>query len=472
MGSNEPNAGRMSRRQLLRYGGMAAVTAAAAGSGMKLLQPAAAGPVTLQAGQTHMAKATADLFLGGTDGWVHLPPTPQMGVYHPDNLAPAPMTTYVFGFRNITDLTPTQRLAQKNHAQHHAPLFWVKEYNPADVTTEFVVDITNLGLAQRPDLFDAHTLHWHGFRNAIPFFDGEPTGSVSVPAGTVFRYVYRPRDPGTYMYHCHVEDTEHVHMGMVGLVFVRPAQDGQSIGGFTRFLYNDGDGSTGYHREYSMLLTEVWNESHWADAHIQLPEWSDYRVDFALLNGRVYPDTILPGAPYPATMPDGQTPFDAAAWAATKPYMPAATDAGGDLVGPTGEEQLRYQPISSLVECNQGERLAFRFANLGFREAAMTIDGGLSMRVVGRDATPMRGRGSGGVRNGVDTSYSTTTLNIGPGQSYDVIVEVPIDQPVGTYMLYNRSFKRSDNQSSDSIGGQATEIRVSSGVPAQILPNT
>ena len=333
MGSDEPNAGRISRRQLLRYGGMAAVTAAAAGSGIKFLRPAAAGPVTLQAGQSHMSKATADLFLGGTDGWIHLPPTPAMGIYHPDNLAPAPMTTYVFGFRNITDLTPTQRLAQKNHAQHHAPLFWVKEYNPNDPDTEFVVDITNLGLAQRPDLFDAHTLHWHGFRNAIPFFDGEPTGSVSVPAGTVFRYVYRPRDPGTYMYHCHVEDTEHVHMGMVGMVFVRPAQDGQSFGGFTKFLYNDGDGSTGYDREYTMMLTEVWNESHWADAHIQLPEWSDYRADFALLNGRVYPDTVLPGAPYPATMADGQTPFDAAAWAATKPYMPAAIDGTGDLDG-------------------------------------------------------------------------------------------------------------------------------------------
>ena len=28
-----------------------------------------------------------------------------------------------------------------------------------------------------------HTLHWHGFRNVIPFYDGEPTGSVSVPVG-------------------------------------------------------------------------------------------------------------------------------------------------------------------------------------------------------------------------------------------------------------------------------------------------
>ena len=34
----------------------------------------------------------------------------------------------------------------------------------------------------------------------------------------------------------------------------------------------------GYDREFSMLLTEVWSEAHWDDSHIQLPEWTDYRV--------------------------------------------------------------------------------------------------------------------------------------------------------------------------------------------------
>ena len=204
------------------------------------------------------------------------------------------LTTYIFGFRNITELDEANRFAQKEHAQHSAPLFWVNEFDD-NPDNEFVVDITNLGLAVRPDLFDAHTLHWHGFRNVIPFFDGEPTGSVSVPAGTVFRYVYRPRDPGTYMFHCHVEDVEHVHMGMNGLVFVRPKLN---VTNNAKYLYNDV--STEYDREFAFHLSEVWAESHWADAHIQLPEWSDYHVDFALLNGRVYPDTLAPNAPYSA----------------------------------------------------------------------------------------------------------------------------------------------------------------------------
>ena len=82
------------------------------------------------------------------------------------------------------------------------------------------------------------------------------------------------------MFHCHVEDVEHVHMGMTGPVFVRPLQNGTTKNyqgrNYTKFAYNDGDGSTGYDREFAMFCSEVWGDSHWADAHIQLPEWSDY----------------------------------------------------------------------------------------------------------------------------------------------------------------------------------------------------
>lgn len=96
-------------------------------------------------------------------------------------------------------------------------MFWLEE------GVEFKLQLRNLGLQMRPDLTDAHTVHFHGFKNAIPFFDGEPSSSVSVPMNRSFTYVYRPHDPGTYMFHCHVEDVEHVQMGMTGLVFVRPA---------------------------------------------------------------------------------------------------------------------------------------------------------------------------------------------------------------------------------------------------------
>jgi hypothetical protein len=208
----------------------------------------------------------------------------------------------------------------------------------------------------------------------------------------------------------------------------------------------------------------VWAESHWADAHIQLPEWSDYRADFALMNGRVYPDTLAPNAPYGA---------DLASW--TKPYMPAKTNADGTLAHNPGYEHLQYQPLSSLVQCNAGERVALRFANLGFKEAAMTIDG-ISMRVVGRDATLMQGR------DGTDTSYETNTINFNAGESFDVIIEAPpftggsgsTGKGYDVYMLYNRNLLRSNNMADGGFGGQATEIRVfpSGKLAPQTVPNT
>jgi FtsP/CotA-like multicopper oxidase with cupredoxin domain len=326
------------------------------------------------------------------------------------------------------------------------------------------MQITNLGLALRPDLFDAHTLHWHGFRNVIPFFDGEPTGSVAVTTGRTFQYIYRPRDAGTYMYHCHVEDVEHVHMGMTGPVFVRPLQNGNtSLYPSGKYAYNDGDGSTGYDREFAMMLTEVWCDSHWADAHIQLPEWSDYRADFALLNGRVYPDTLAPNTPL-------NMPADAAA-AALLHALPVQTDTTtGDLVVPSAPyEHLQYQPLSALVTCNAGERVLLRFANLGFRESAMTL-AGIKMKVIGKDATPMKGRG------GTDTSYEASVVSLGAGESIDAIFTAPPKTGTGeydTYILYNREYERSNNLAG-GFGGQRTEVRVYAAgtLLPQSIPNT
>jgi FtsP/CotA-like multicopper oxidase with cupredoxin domain len=434
-----------SRRDFLKLAGGAAVTVAGAGLLPQFLKK------TLMADEVVQAATypPPDLFFAGTDGWFWLPPTPAIPPYHPDTYAPEyfpghQLTTYIFGFRNVTGMTDTQRQNQRNKVQHNAPFFWVDQY---DGTNEFRVQLTNLGLALRPDLTDAHTIHWHGFRNVIPFYDGEPHGSISVPVGQFFTYVYRPRDPGTYMYHCHVEDVEHVTMGMTSLVFVHPLQNGINIGGFTKFAYNDGDGSTGYDRENALFLSEIWAEGHWNDAHIQESDWSLFKADFSLLNGRVHPYTLLPNSPINL--------------AASTHALTVQTDSNGDLATIPGYEELQYNPHSALVTCNAGERVLLRFANLGFREAAMTL-AGIKMRVVGRDATIMRGR------DGTDTSYLTNTILIGAGESYDVIFQAPdfsggsgsSGNGYDTYILYNRRYTQDSNLSPGGAGGQRTEVRV------------
>lgn len=425
---------RLSRRDFLKLtGGAAAIVTGSAVLPQFLRR-------TLLAESTASAAGDYDLFFAGTDGWFYLPTGPTVNTpYHPDSLAEAPFTNYIFGFRNVTQLDDTQRQNQKMKAQHNAPFFWLDQFNPAD-PRDFKIQLTNLGLQLRPDLTDAHTLHWHGFRNVIPFFDGEPTGSVSVPVGQLFTYVYRPRDPGTYMYHCHVEDIEHVTMGMTGIVFVRPLQNGNtSLYPSGKYAYNDGDGSTGYDREFPMFLSEIWLLGHWNDSHIQESQWYNFKADFSLLNGRVYPDTLLPNSPIDL--------------ANSAHVLSIQTDSNGDLVSNPGLERLQYQPHSALITCNAGERVLLRFANLGFREASMTL-AGIHVRVVGRDATPMRGR------DGTDTSYTTDTMLMGAGESYDVIFTAPAYQgpgPYDTYVLYNRRYTQDDDHSTQ---GQRTEVRV------------
>ena len=430
----------LTRRDLLKYGGLTAIAAGAAGFGPRLVE------TILQPAGARAADKTPDLKLVGTDGWISMPPGPAISNFHPDSYAPPNRTDYIFGFANATGLPDGELYQLKNKAQHSAPLFWAREGD------DFRVQLTNVGLAQRPDLFDSHTLHWHGFKNVIPFFDGEPTGSVSIPQGQTFTYVYKSHDPGTYMFHCHVEDVEHVHMGMTGLVFVRPHQDGNTtLYASGRYAYNDGDGSTGFDREYAMFLSEVWAEAHWADAHIQLPEWSDYHADFSLLNGRAYPDTLEP---------NGAIFSDAALPNAIYPFQ-VVRNASYDLVPPTGSRgvDLGNQPMSSLITCVEGERVLLRFANLGFKEAAMTLSG-IKLRVVGRDATLLRGR------DATNSSYATNTVALGAGESFDAIFTAPAfatARPVGdpgydTYVLYNRTYIRADNLAGG--GGQRTEVRV------------
>ena len=153
----------LTRRDFVKWGAVAA-----AGAGLSpivannLLAPTAANAFD-------PSDPRPDLEFAGTDGWIYLPRTPAIPPFHPDVYAPDPFTTYVFGFHNVTGLTATQIANQKNKAQHTAPMFWLK------AGQEFRVRLYNVGLAQRPDLFDAHTLHFHGFRDVIPFFDGEPT---------------------------------------------------------------------------------------------------------------------------------------------------------------------------------------------------------------------------------------------------------------------------------------------------------
>jgi FtsP/CotA-like multicopper oxidase with cupredoxin domain len=248
------------------------------------------------------------------------------------------------------------------------------------------------------------------------------------------------------MYHCHFEDVEHVQMGMTGIVFVRPTQDGTTIGGYSRFAYNDGDGSTGYTRHHAILLNEIWTLVHDDDRDIQETIETDFDPDWFVLNGRAYPQTILQNDT--ATTSSGIT-------------TPNANQGTDD----------RSQPNSSLIQAGPGDRVLLRLANLGYTQHAMELPG-VPMHVVGQDASLLR--------NGtVDTSYWTNTLYLGPGEARDVLVEPPAydaarpggndhGNPYNLYWFRNQDWRKLSNGGAPGLGGMMTQLRVyRDALPAQ-----
>ena len=371
--------------------------------------------------------------------------------YFPDPLADrANKTTYAFCFRNVTGLDRSQVAAQKGHTQICAPLFY------STVGEELWIELTNLGLQLRPDLVDGHTLHWHGFRNAIPFYDGVPESSIAVAIDHDFTYVYRPQDSGTYMYHCHFEDVEHVTMGMHGIVFVKPnPADTDVPEAGVRCADGDLAGETAYDREYAIMLSEIDTRAHFGDAHIQATDWTDFHADFWTMNGRAYPDTLEPNGVRDNT---GQL----------FAQVDGGIDVGNgnaiittltDIEAP--ESRLWSNPLSSLVQAAPGERILIRFANLGFLDHTIVFPG-LEIDVLGRDAryVPQSAQ-----------RKATDSIQIGPGESRDVFFTAPA---VGTYAFYDRGMSHytgSADGTDSWVGGQRSEVRVIAGLAPQAKPN-
>ena len=176
---------------------------------------------------------------------------------------------------------------------------------------------------------------------------------------------------------------------------------------------------------------------------------TDYDPEWFTLNGRCYPQTILPndhhGEPSGITTPNANY----------------------------GGAPDRSQPNSSLIQANPGERVLLRLADLGYQQHAMQLPG-IPMHVIGQDASLLRDRGT-------DTSYWTNTLYLGPGEARDVLFDAPEynalrpsdSDSVGAYNVYyfkNRDWRRLSSLGSPGPGGapsgMMTEVRVYQPLPS------
>jgi hypothetical protein len=76
------------------------------------------------------------------------------------------------------------------------------------------------------------------------------------------------------------------------------------------------------------------------------------------------------------------------------------------------------------------------------------------MRIVGRDATFLRGRG------GNDLSFLTDSVHIGAGQSVDAIFVAPDVTETTRVLLFSRNLAHLANPGSPGLGGPTTEVHI------------
>jgi FtsP/CotA-like multicopper oxidase with cupredoxin domain len=384
--------------------------------------------------------AVVCIHLTAGDGWVTMADKIQYPAPPGTPAGSGGWPQYIFGFHNVTGVPDDNVLTVGMLADvFSAPTIRVREGQDLYLT------LTNVGMILRPDLFDPHSVHYHGFPNAAPIFDGVPDASPVAVPGASFTYFYRNVDPGTYLYHCHVEATEHMQMGMLGNLYVTPLQDGTTIPdpdgsgrSHNRFAYNDVDGSTGYDVDFPLQIVGFDKNFHDLHIGIQPLPFASMEDTYPMFNGRGYPDTTLARDAIPTPVDRDGVPLNA------DPFLPDGKPS---------------QTVSALITATQGQKILLRVSSLSSTSFHNIEVLGIPMTVVGKDAKILRGPSpDGGATPGINLFYGANSISLGGGQSADVILDTAGVAP-GTYFVYARELEHLNNFQ-ERFGGMMTEIRI------------
>jgi Multicopper oxidase len=340
-----------------------------------------------------------------------------------------------------------------------------------DEDDEFFLTLTNVGMIMRPDLFEQHTVHFHGYPNASSFYDGVPDASVAINIGGSFTYYYLAPDAGTYFWHCHITPPEHLQMGMVGQLYVRPRQNrvpansslytalqNQQLDLRTKcdsntdilcsnplpalgtpgsapraatgnYAYNDGDGSTYYDVEYPIQIHGFDPSFHFVGMTFNPEQFVDMKDKYFLLNGRSYPDTVG-GA------------VDALGHVVPGPMETQSTDTRNHF----------SQPLPSIINIPAGQKALLRISDLDVTEYQTLASLGIPMKVIAINAKLLRDQA------GNNLAYNTNSITLAGGESLDVILD-STGIPTGIYYLYTSNLDHLSNDA-ENFGGLMTEVHI------------
>ncbi len=343
-----------------------------------------------------------------------------------------------------------------------------------DEDDEFFLTLSNVGMIMRPDLFEQHTIHFHGYPNASSFYDGVPDASVAINIGGSFTYYYLAPDAGTYFWHCHITPPEHLQMGMVGQIYVRPRQNRVPVGNSLysalvlqttdlrtacnpqadilcsnplpnpatdpnaqsvkqsmdpltglpyKYAYNDGDGLTAYDVEYPLQIHGFDPNFHFVGMTFNPEMFVDMKDKFFLLNGRSYPDTVTPG-PLTTESSDGRSHFS--------------------------------QPLPSIINIPMGGKALLRISDLDVTEYQTLASLGVPMHVIGYNAKLLRDQ------SGNNMDYYTNSITLAGGESLDVILDATNTSlyPKGSvFYLFSPQLDHLANDQ-ENFGGMMTEVHI------------
>jgi hypothetical protein len=373
-----------------------------------------------------------------------------------------------------------------------------------DEDDEFFLTLTNVGMIMRPDLFEQHTVHFHGYPNASSFYDGVPDASVAINIGASFTYYYLAPDAGTYFWHCHITPPEHLQMGMVGQLFVRPRQDRvpSSTSLFTalglqnglncaatstastctpltsvtpdlRTVCNPGTDilcsatmpavNTGATEGVDLLGNAqryAYNDGDGSTAYdteypIQMHGFDpNFHFVGMTFNPEMFVDMkdkyfLLNGRSYPDTVAAG-------------PQATVSTDG-----------QMHYsQPLPALINIPVGGKALLRLVNLSVSEYHTLQSVGVPMKEVGFNAKLLRDQ------TGINTEFYTNSITLGGGESLDVILDASDAgcvayagagcstklYPAGSvFYVYTPNLDHLSNDA-ENFGGMMTEVHICTSV--------
>lgn len=241
-----------------------------------------------------------------------------------------------------------------------------------------------------------HTIHWHGM--PVPWrMDGVPgVTQDTVEPNATYIYDFVATKAGTMMYHCHVDETHHISMGLYGTLVVDPARPTDPP----------------YDRDYSLHFA-TGNRTALAAA----PDATD---PHAAHGGAAMGRSGTPGQRNP--------PFEGTM----------------DVFLINGRSfPLTLDDPASLVRVREGERVRLRLQNMGVDAVPLHLHGH-DFTVTHRDGNLLP----------KDARWRGNTLSMAPGETYDVLFVA--DNP-GKWLLHAHDTGMAAN-GGQAPGGMTTEV--------------